>query len=57
MLLEKTKQQGELSHRVKLQFSRKVAPVGGHLGVDAGQPELPHLPLRPLKQLAGLAGC
>ncbi len=57
MLLERTKQRRELSHRVKLHFSREVAPVGGHLGVDAGQPELPHLPLRPLKEFASLAGC
>lgn len=56
-LLNRAKQYLELSHRVELQLSREVAPVGGHLGVDAGQPELPDLPLRPLKQLASLAGC
>lgn len=40
--------------RVELHFGREVLPVGSHLGVNAGQPELADLPLGPLKQLAYL---
>ena len=45
------------ANRVQLHLCGEATPVGGHLGVDAGQPELAHLPLSALKQLARLAGC